>query len=218
MNQRVTSYRLNTDAARQVGQASGIDEKGAYIGQFTRAELVVSTKGTQGIEFDFITLDGRTARYLSVWTVNKDGQELGGRKLIDAIMTSIGVREIQAADATIKKWNTETRSEENTRATVFPALMGKPIGLVLCREEYMAGDGQLKWKNVMVCPFEAVTKRTASERLDNAPAEMLDKIVASLRDRPYREAPRTTGTGHRTNASQSSGGSGFDDMDDNIPF
>lgn len=221
MNAPVNSYSLNADNARQVGANSFIDQKGAYVGFFTRAERVISDKGTQGIEFDFKSRDGATANYLTVWTQNGEGKELYGRKIVDGILTSLGLRSISTADATVKRYNHETRKEENARAVVFPELMGKAIGVVLVREEY-EGQGGRKWKNLLACPYEAATGRLPIERLDNKPAEGLERILATLRDRPLKEGARRGGAqqsgGGSRSMSGAAQGSGFDDMDDDIPF
>ena len=203
----------------KVGVTSLINEKGAYIGTFTRAEYVNSPKGTQGIEFDFKSNDGQTAKYLTIWTVNGDGKELYGRSVIDAIMTAVGVRELQAAPVTVPKWDNVRKEDVNETVTGFKALMGPQIGLVLCREEYASNQGERKWKSMIVCPFEASTRRTAGERLKQAVGAdvvMLDRIMATLADRPLksnaRPAPSNTGAG-------AGFGGGFDDIpNDDMDF
>lgn len=221
MNTKTASFKINTKNAREVGQLSFIEEKGAYVGVFTRAELVTSTKGTQGIEFDFKSEHGATAKYLSIWTSKNSGAELGGRKVIDAIMTCMGLREISAADATIKKWNHDTRADETVRATIFPELMGPKVGVVLVNEEYQPNaGGPTKWRLQLVTPFEAATRKIAAERLDSTPAIRLDQILERLKDRPIRNtgdsAPILRGPGQQKAATTTD--SGFDNMDDDIPF
>ena len=220
--QQTTSYTQNDDNARKVGTSIVINEKGAYEGKFLRAEAVVSTKGTQGIEFDFVTKDGQTAKFLSVWTVNASGEELGGRKVIDAIMKCIGIKTMNLVDAQVTKWDAETRSEVKVRAKVFPELMNKPVGMVLAREEYAAGNGEAKWKNAIVCPFQYRTNLIAGEIIDGKPAEGLDKILRVLRDRPMKTGasgyPRSAQQRPQATGAAAGGGSGFDDMDDDIPF
>jgi len=207
------SFKLNKEAAQKSARvSSAINEKGAYVGHFTRAEYIESRNGTKGIEFDFITNDGASAKFMTVWFENSSGESLAGNNMIHGMMASVGARELTAQEATIKKYSQESRQEENCRATVFPALMSKPIGLVLCREEYKTSGGEYKWKNAIVAPFEAATGRSARERLENAVAEDIDKIVTALRDRPYREQQ-----GGAKQAKPATGG-GFADMDDDIPF
>lgn len=220
--QAMTSYRLNPKNARDLGSNSFIDQKGAYEGVFTRAEPVTSAKGTRGVEFDFVTRDGRAhANYLTLWIEGANGNELFGRKVLDGILTCLGVREIKTAEAIVNRRNFETREDEQVRAVVFPDLMNKPIGLVLMREEFMTLKGVARWKNVIVLPFEAETRRLPAERLDNRPPTGLDRILATLRDKPLKDGESTPNFASPreplSHTSQASSGSGFDDMQD-IPF
>jgi hypothetical protein len=204
------SYDLNPNGARQAGVSTRISEKGAYVGKFTRAELVTARSGSEGIEFSFETDDGQRADYLSVWTYNGDGKELSGRKLIDAIMTCMKVRSITPEATPVK------RSDGTTETPLqFRALLGR-IGVFLVVEQYEKNDGSIGSKMVLALPFEADTKRVAAEVLDKASAGSFDRILASLRDRPL-QAPKTTQ--RRAAAAQHTNtGGGFDDMDDDIPF
>lgn len=217
-----TTYRLNPRNARDLGSNSFIDQKGAYEGIFTRAEPVTSAKGTRGVEFDFVTRDGRAhANYLTLWIEGATGNELFGRKVLDGILTVLSVREIKTAEAIVKRRNFETREDEQVRAVVFPDLMNKPIGLVLMREEFMNMKGVSRWKNVIVLPFEASTRRLPAERLDNLPPTGLDRILATLRDKPLKDGEGTPNFASPREPAPSQAdhgsGSGFDDMQD-IPF
>ena len=208
---RHTSYELDTSSARQAKVNSRITTKGAYVGKFTLAEAVTARSGTQGIEFSFRTDDGQTADYVTLWTYSQDGTPLYGRKVLDALLTCLKTRKINVTQKTVTVraagGGTETR-----QADVFAELMDKPIGLFLIVEEYHKNDGSLGSKMVIALPFEASTKRTASEILDQQPtAQSFDGILASLRDRPAKKRDRAP-AGDRVPAG------GFDDMDDDIPF
>lgn len=212
-------YSLNENEARRVGTSMFIDTKGAYTGVFTRAEAVQSPKGTVGIEFDFKSNDGQLAKYLTVWTRNANGEDLSGRRMVDAILTCIGLRSIALTEGVVTKWDAQKGVEVQVKAPIFAGLMNKPIGLVLHREEYEKTQGGSGWKNQMYCPFEAATNRIAAERLDSKPAEALQRIVNVLTDRPLKRAARPAGGGF--DEPQRGGGraaNGFDDMDDDIPF
>jgi hypothetical protein len=203
------SYDLNPNGARQAGVSTRISEKGAYIGKFTRAELVTARSGSEGIEFSFETDDGLRADYLSVWTYNGDGKELSGRKLIDAIMTCMKVRSITPEATPVKRSDGATETPMQ-----FRALLGR-IGVFLVVEQYAKNDGSIGSKMTLALPFEPDTKRTAAEVLDKASAGSFDRILATLRDRPL-QAPKTTQ--RRAAAQHTNTGGGFDDMDDDIPF
>lgn len=217
--QAVHQYQLNPNNAKQVGVGQRIQEKGAYKGTFIRAEAVVSEKGTQGIEFAFKSDMGQTADYLTIWTVNSEGKELYGRKVIDALMTCLALRGINAQQAMVKKYNHETRQEENVKAIVFPELMNKPIGLLLVREEYEKTNGGTDWKMTIVGCFETQQHLTPKEILERSGPGQLDKMVALLQDRPLKKRGGSGMQDHPAHRGNSGGGSGFDDMDDDsIPF
>lgn len=218
MNQTVTSYKLNTENAKQVGQPGRIQERGAYTGVFTRAEAIVSREGTQGIEFAFKSDDGQTADYLTLYTINKDGKEIYGRKVLDAIMTCMKVRDISAQRATVQKYDHTAGREVPCDALIFSSLMNKPIGLMMVREEYEKNDGTTGWKMTIVSPYEASTHKMAREVLEQKPAESFEKILVTLADRPLkRKSTVPSASGRRHDPDQTTG-TGFDDMDDDIPF
>lgn len=220
--QPVFTYQLNTNNAKQVGVASRINEKGAYKGTFTRAEFVQSEKGTQGIEFAFKSDSGQTADYLTVWTVSNEGKELYGRKVLDALMTCLATRSIQAKKATIKKYDPQSKQEMPMEATIFPDLMNKAIGLLLVREEYAKNNGNTDWKMTIVGCYEAEKQLTPKEILEQSGPGQLTKMIAALQDRPLKSKPRpANGGGNQGGAHDDfsyGGGGGGANMDDEIPF
>jgi hypothetical protein len=215
--QPVFQYNLNTNNAKQVGVAARIQEKGAYKGVFTRAEFVQSKKGTQGIEFSFKAESGQTADYLTIWTVDASGKELYGRKVIDALMTCLALRSINAKTASIKKYDHEAKQEMQVEATIFPEMMNKPVGLLLVREEYAKNNGTTDWKMTIVGAYEATQLLTPREILEKTGPGQLPKIVAVLQDRPMKNKPRQqqAGGAQGDDFSYGEGGAAFDDE---IPF
>lgn len=202
------TYDLNPNNAREVGASARITEKGAYVGKFTRAEAVTAKSGSEGIEFSFETDAGQRADYLTIWTHGRDGKEMYGRKVLDAIMTCMKVRSISAEP-------TPWRGRDGTTETIpqFRALLGR-IGLFLVVEEYEKNDKSgIASKMVIVAPFEADTERTASEVLDKGAAKAFDGILASLRDKPFQPRKPTA-----TRSTMTASGTAFDDMDSDIPF
>lgn len=226
MQQATTSYKLNAENAKQVGSPGRIQEKGAYSGVFTRAEAVVSREGTQGIEFTFKSNDGQSADYLTLWTINDEGKEIYGRKVVDALMTCMKLRGINAQQAKIKKYDHNSKSEVMTDALLFPDMMNKQIGLLLVREEYAKTDGTTGWKMTIVGAYDPATNKTPKEVLEGANAEALAKIIPTLQDRPLKTKPVPSASGRRQDFDapgtdgygRSTSGSRFDDMDDEIPF
>lgn len=208
----MSDYTLNADAAKQADNLfSKIEEKGAYLGAFTRAEKVTSKKGTQGVDFSFKTDTGATADYLTIWTHNSDGKQLQGFNTLMAIMTCLKVKELSASVGEVEKYNNDTQKREKVNVPLFKELMNKPIGLLIHMEQYEKTAGGTAWKPAISAPY-AADGFTASEILNKAKeATTMDKMLSALRDRPLKNAPQQSGEPPR------SGGS-FDDLGDDIPF
>lgn len=189
-------YNLNPESAKQVGVSSFITEKGAYVGEFTRAEAVVSEQGTHGIELSFRSDTGQTAEYLTIWTVNSEGRETYGRKVLDAIMTALRLRSLEPSAGKVMKWNRTAGREEMTQATLYQSLMGKKIGLLMIAEEYAKTDGSgTGWKMVIVATFDSDTNQTPREILEKKPATALTDMVEALRDKPLKKRRASAGHG-----------------------
>lgn len=206
------SYNLDTEAARAANTGGNfLNETGKFVGIFTRAEAVTAGTGTEGIEFTFKAQDGREAPYLTIYTYKKDGTALPGLKTVNAIMTCLGLREIKPTEGMVDRF--EDGKKVPTKATIFPAMQGKPIGLLLQRVEYMKTKGEaagtIGHKVEIFAPFKADTEQTAIEVLDRAPAGGLARLVERLADKPLPagKAP------HAASAPVPAA-----DFDDDIPF
>lgn len=220
-------YQLDANAAREADSiGSYLTETGKYTGTFTRAEKLISkNKGTHGIGFTFESA-GQTTRF-DVWTMDASNKHLSGFKAVNAIMACLSLRGITPKTGQVERYNWDTQQKETVQADVFPDLVGKPIGLVLQKTEYeKMRDGQYTgetgWRLELVAPFRAADEFTASEILDRkTKPEKLASIVAILADRPLktRHAPRAQNASIPAQQPQTSGaGSGFDDMENDIPF
>lgn len=205
-------YTLDANAAKSAGLAARITENGKYIGKITRAEGKTSTQGSEGIELSFETDEGLKADYVSIWTHNRDGKELGGFKVVNALMTVLRLREIESVNGKVTESDGKVRD-----AIVFPQLL-KPVGMVMQREEYTKRDGGTGYEMRLVIPFDVATGMTAKEILDRAStAEQVDKAVALLQTRKART--RTTGGGNGgVGADGQPGDPGPGIPDDDIPF
>ena len=211
----MSDYTLNAEAAKLADNLfSKIDEKGAYLGVFTRAEKVTSKKGSKGVDFSFKSETGATADYLTIWTHNGEGKQLQGFNTLQAIMTCLKVRELTAVIGEVEKYDNDLKQRINVDVPLFKELMSKPVGLLMHMEQYEKTAGGTAWKPAISAPY-AADGFTASEILGKAKeATTLAKMTASLRDRPLKSASST--------APQQSGpvntGGGFDDLGDDIPF
>ena len=191
----MSDYTLNTEAAKQADNLfSKIEEKGAYMGILTRAEKVTSKKGTKGVDFSFKADSGATADYLTIWTHKETGEQLQGFNILMAMMTCIKVRELNATDGEVEKYDSTTQKREKVVVPLFNELMGKPLGLLLHMEQYEKmkdgfKTGETAWKPTIAAPY-AADGFTASEILSKAKeATTLDKMTQALRDRPLKNQP-----------------------------
>jgi len=202
------SYNLDPKSAAAAGAANYISETGKYIGTFTRAEIITSRAGTEGVEFSFTDQSGLRCDYLSLWTYNKDGEPLPSLKVLNAIMACLRLRTLDPQPISVTRHDGTTE-----QANGFPALTGKPIGVLLQREAYIKNNGDEGYKFNLFAPFDAATELTAGEILaKKSQPEQLAKMVAVLKDKPLQASK---GGGQTPAAKQ---GQSFDNMDDDIPF
>lgn len=211
---QATAYQLSPDLAREGsgGGNSRITESGAYKGVITRAEHIVASTGTVGVEIDFECVTGSKANFITLYTKNSAGEAIWGLKQLNALMTCLSLRDIQPQQATIKKYDFTARQEVDSLVTIFPALMNKPVGLVLQKEQYLKQDNTVGEKLNLVAPFNAETNQVAVEILDKSQAEQLEKIVSSLKDKLLPTS------GSATSYQQPTQTAGTVDFDDDIPF
>lgn len=203
-------YKLDTKAAKEANSNSRIDTTGAYIGKFTKAKKVVSQQGTQGIEFSFDSEEGR-ADFLTLWTVNGNGENIFGYKQLMSLMTCLKLRSIDSVNQTIDEWDNDAHSMRKVQAEVYPDLMNKEIGVVLQIEEYETKNGELRERPVIAGFYNAQSGMVAYEILEESTkAEALDKIIERMpavkklrkkqEPKPQHKAPNLA------------------NMDDDIPF
>ena len=211
-------YTLDTNAAKQADQLfSKIEQKGRYLGMLTRAEQVVSKKGSKGVDLSFKTETGATADYLSIWTHNNEGKQLQGFNLLMAIMTCLRVKGLKAELGEVEKYDNDLKQKAKSQVLLFKELMNKPLGLLIHMEEYEKTAGGTAWKPAISAPFDK-DGFTASEILSKATkAETLGKMEQSIRDRPLKNSAQSAESSV-TNEQQSKTGGSFDDLGDDIPF
>ena len=207
-------YTLDPNAAKKADSINNrIDSLGKYLGMLTRAEPIVSKKGSKGVDMSFKADTGATADYLTIWTHNGDGKQLQGFNTLMAIMTCLRVRDLKPESGEIEKYDNDIKARVKVIVPLFKSLMNKPVGLLIHMEEYEKTAGGTAWKPAISAPFDK-DGFTASEILTKAQkAETLDKMLASLRDRPLKasaSAPRAS--------SEPVSAGPFDDMDDDIQF
>lgn len=222
-------YQLDPNAAREADSfGSYLSETGKYIGTFTRAEKLVSkNKGTHGIGFTFESTGKQSTRF-DVWTIDASGKHLGGFKAVNAIMACMKLRLLTEAQGKVERYNWDTQQKDIVDATIFPDLMGKPVGLVLQKTEYEKvreghKTGETGWRLELLAPFSAEGEFTASEILDRkTKPEKLASIIATLADRPLKNRPAAltprADDGYSGPPAGHPASSGFEDDGWDIPF
>lgn len=209
-------YNLNVNdakAADQIGRF--IKETGKYQGTITRAEAVKSKQGTDGVEFTFVSDDGREAEYLTLWTIKSDGTNLSDFKKLMAIMACCQVKAMQPKPMMVKKFDREAGAKVGTQITGFAELTNKKIGFLLQKELYTKDDGSDGSSIRIYAAFQHGTELTATEILERKTSPVaLGKLVEGLHDKDNRKkGPRSA----PAPAFEAAGDSGVP-FDDDVPF
>ena len=207
------AYQLNPNAARETDNGSQrITESGAYVGVMTAAKHIEANSGTIGIEFSFHSNEGAEAHYLTLYTRNREGSPIFGEKQLYALMTCLKLREIKPVAGKVEQYDFDARAVVKKQATLYQELMSAPIGVVLQSEEYQKNNGEIAKRMVLVRFFDAKTRQTASEILDKAPPVLLDKFLATLKDKTL-----SASVAHPTSVAPAQTHVDVD-FDDDIPF
>lgn len=211
-------YQLDTQAARHADTAGAtIKEIGKYVGEFIQAKDVVTKKGGRGIEFIFKSNSGQKANF-AIYTTGANGDRYQGYDALMAIMTCMSLRGIKPAPGKVTRYDFDAKKEVQEDGTVFPDLH-KPIGVLLETEDYEKKDGSIGTRMVLKNVFQPSTELTASEILDKKTQPvLLPKMVEGLRHRPLKNRPAQRYDDVNAQAQMASTSSGFDGLDDDVPF
>lgn len=192
-----------------------INEKGKYIGQFTKAEKITARSGAHGIAFGFKTHEGSLSNF-SVYTHSHDGEEYSDHGLVIAIMTCLGLREIKPVKMPVEEYDRDAKAMVKRDAVQFRELIGVDIGLLLAMEEFEKDNGGTGWSTRLNAVFRAADELVASEILDRKTRpEKLEHLVAALRDRPLK---KKAGGNARTSGARGGDDGSYGGYDDGAPF
>lgn len=211
-------YQLDVTAARKADTAGAtIKELGKYVGEFTQAVDIKTTKGGRGVSLGFKSNGGQKAN-LAIYTTGANGDKYQGFDTLMAILTCMKLRGIKPVDGQYLKYDFESKQEVKEAGKIFPELVG-PIGVLLETEDYEKQDGSVGTRMVIKNVFDPATEFTASEILDKkTKPEALPKMVAGLRHRPLKNKPVQQHHDNNPPAGHPASG-GFDDFaDESIPF
>lgn len=212
------SLELDTKTAREADRVNNaIRESGKYIGVITRAEKLLSKKGTEGVGFSFKADDGSTANYLDLYTVNAKGEKLPSMATVQAILCCTKTKSANEGSITFETYDRKAKAVVKRTVNGYPDLMGKRIGLLLQRElSTNPENGNENDRVIIYGVFEADTGFTASEILDKAmKPEKMDKMYAALMAKPINDR-RTNVTQQQQSTYNSS--EPFDDFQDDVPW
>lgn len=213
----MTTYTRDDQLAVQPESNFGtkIEKSGAYVGRFTLAKERIAKTGTQGIEFTFESEDGQMARYLTLWVARANGEKIEyAYGLLSALMVCLDVKTIGTTPATVDEWNPGLGAWAPAQVEVYEALMDKPIGVLLQREERV-WEGKTHVSMKMVDFFDPRDRSTPSEILAGTrSAQALERLVGNLRDRVIRSDTPPASAGPET--ARASGFYGIDE--DDVPF
>lgn len=220
------NYSLNTQSAKAADNINaGIKESGKYIGEITRAEALESKSGSRGLGLSFKSSTGATADYLDIYTHDSEGQPLFGEKTVNAILACLKLRQINDGHIKCEKWNKDAGKRETVEVPGYPDLMGKRIGFLLQQVlETRQDTGADVEKIAIFGVFSADTELTASEILEGKTnpvrlSSMLDALMARpVRDNRKKRNPAMNSARPPVPGTHPKTSTGFDDMDDDIPF
>ncbi|MGQ5522954.1 hypothetical protein ACUHMQ_06790 [Chitinimonas sp. PSY-7] len=215
------SYEIDVQAARKADEKSSrISSTGNYIGTFKHAIARTSQiKGTEGVELHFETADKQEARF-TLWTFKGTGEPLSGFNTLQAILTCLQIRNINAVPSRAELYDRNTGGKSMQNVHQYTDLIGKPIGLLLqlAPEEYVKqGTVAIANKIEIFGVYQANTSLVASEILSkSSKPDKLAKMIAALKDRPLRKLPAQVNVAANDYESVNSGN--FSDFEDDIPF
>lgn len=169
-------FQFNPEKAIQAGTGSHIQTSGAYTGRITKAKWT-SAKSThaKALELSFESNEGQTANYINIWYKKADGTE-----------SPYGEAHIHALMGLLKLQNL-SRSQQDDGA-YCPELKDKPIGLILQKILTTKDNGEDSYKFDLVLFFSANTGKTYQEAINQEPAQRVNQIAATIKDKDERKA------------------------------
>lgn len=215
-------FALNADAAREANSGGKqIRQTGKYKGKIKAAFYDTSDKGAESVNIMFESDQGQTCGPLSIYTHNRDGKELPGFKLVNAIMVCVRARQLTAKTGPVDLYDFDTNSVQTKQKDLYVELTGKDIGLVLQQEEMTDANGNLKLDNnglpkfrmVIAAPFDYQSELMAGEILDKKAApEQLGKFMDYIMQNPVRHAKKRATASNNNTPPPNFEGANFDDI------
>lgn len=214
-------FTLNQDAAREANSGGKqIRITGKYKGSII-AFYDKSDGGAESVNLMFESDQGQTCGPLSIYTHNKDGKELPGFKLVNALMVCVRTRTLTTKLGNVELYDFDSGSVQTKQKEIYQELSGKKIGLVLQQEEMTDKAGNLKLDNqgnpkyrmTVAAPFDYQSELMAVEILDKkATPEQLGKVLEYIMANPIRFAKRKAAQGNNNQPPPNFEGLNNDDI------
>ena len=200
--------KFDRDAAMKADVGTSIVESGNYIGQILKCSTVKSEKGAKGLSFNFISDQGLMAKYVTLWTISKDGKPTYER---DKIMALMGILNIEEAEVV-----------PGVDEEIIPAFHNKRVGFGLQKQEYFKG-GDIKWSMKLIHFYHANSMQTYAEKINNQAPKVWDIPIV---DKPAKVPEQYNGNTNNTsnNFDNNSSSQQFNNMpitensNDDLPF
>ena len=198
--------------AIQAGAGAGITETGAYVGTLS-AHSFVKASHSAGVEFTLDSSQGK-AQFLSLYHTKKDGTvNPMGQNMIQAIMGLLKINQITGIDNGKKDYSGNTVLD-------IPEFEGKEMGFILQKELTSKNDGSDSYSFDIKMAFSAKTRQTLLEAMNGKPAETVDKILSTLKDKDSRRTQQQDGYQQQPSSSQNAAPTNISDDQgwDDIPY
>ena len=175
------SFKLDPRLAKEAESNIRITEPGPYTGYITQAYIWVSEKGTQGFRIDFKSPEDGEIKGLTLWIKKENGDSINiGHAKLNALMTCLKIRETNGVDGIVKIYDFDSKSDVEDKGIIFPDFINKKIGFLFESNNYYNSNGELKESLAINTCFDAETRQTATEILENKPASKLEKRIESV--------------------------------------
>lgn len=210
-------YALDTNAAKEAGQHSRrITESGLFEGKFKFAWADTNDNGTESVNLFFVSNGGQECGPIALYTHNGKGDALPSFNMLNALMTCMKVRALQAEKGPVTLYDFDAKSDVTKTKDIYPALADKPIGIVIQMEEYTGRNG-IKHRPQIAGAYDPATRLTAKEILEKAPEpKLLAGVQKWLEQNPVKHERKRAAPAGTPPISNGTTGGNFED--DEIPF
>ncbi|WP_020208247.1 hypothetical protein [Gilvimarinus chinensis] len=200
MNQPAYILQYNEESGTKAGGGDYLSEGGPKVVTIAQAKFITANTGSQGIEFSFVTEGGQKANYVNVYYAKKgfNGQQgepiKGGQSVLNALM---GLLSIQGLS-----------SQQNGQDYICPELTGKRIGIFFQKKLFTKSDNSEGYSFEIAVPFNPSDNKTLREIVEGKPAQTVERMTASYKDRDERSQGGNSG-GYQDQGGYGSGPSPY---------